>query len=135
MIVKSYLKMWPRAALDLRNEKGHKHLEDIWRLLRYPGVYILYRDDQPYYIGRSEKTVGNRIYSHAIQPRDRYYNFWNFFSVFLVPKSHIEEVEGILIAAFPTENAATPKFKRLSLPRNISTLLHKRRLIVVPDEG
>jgi hypothetical protein len=53
----------------------------------------------------------------------------------VVPKRHISEVEGVLIAAFPTENAATPKFRKLSLPVKISKLLHKQRLIFVPDEG
>ena len=136
MIVNSYLKMWPREALDLRNSNGQRleHIEKVWEHLNHPGVYVLYRDDQPYYIGRAI-DLNARIYAHAIHPKDPYYNFWNYFSAFLVPTRHIPEVEGILIAAFPTQNAATPKFKKLSLPAKVLSLLHRRRLIIIPDEG
>ena len=130
-IVDAYLKMWPREALDLRN--GKALLPDVWKLIEQPGVYVLYRNDQPYYIGRATNRMKSRIHAHANKPKDKYYNFWNFFSAFVVKdKSHIPDVEGILIAAFPTENSATPRFKKLTLPNNVSRLLHTRRLIQIP---
>lgn len=131
-IVKSYLKMWPRESLDLR--KGNRLVQDVWGLLMHPGVYVLYRDDQPYYVGRA-KRLDNRIYAHSNSPKDKYYNFWNFFSAFVVPdESHIPEVEGILIAAFPTDNSATPRFKKLVLPSRVGRLIHARRLIAVAKD-
>jgi hypothetical protein len=127
-IVAAYFKMCPRTALDLR--EGNKLAWDVWDIFQEPGVYVLYRDDQPFYVGSSKKCVADRIYDHANQPQDTYYNFWNYFSVFLVPEArHIAEVEGILIAAFPTENASKPKFKRLTLPSRLTKLIHAQRLI------
>ena len=126
-IVGSYIKMWPREALDVQS--GNKPLPAVWDLLRQPGVYILYRDNQPYYVGRATKSIYARMTHHARKPQSRYYNFWNFFSAFIVPQAHIHDVEGILIAAFPTENSATPRFRRLRLPLSVAKLIHNRRLI------
>ncbi len=91
------------------------------------------RDDQPKsHVGRAKKYVSARIYAHANHPKDTYYNFWNFFSAFeVVDKRHIPDVEGILIAAFPTQNAATPRFNRRSLPASVAKKLHAERLIII----
>lgn len=130
-IVSAYLKMWPRDVLDLRD--GKQLLSDVWEPLRKPGVYVLYRDDHPYYVGRASKKLSARIYAHANHPKDRYYNFWNFFSAFIVNDArHIPEVEGILIAAFPTENSAQPRFEKLAIPAKIARIIHSQRLITVP---
>jgi len=44
------------------------------------------------------------------KPRDRYFNFWNFFSAFVVPDSdHVDEVEGILITSMQTEKPCGAK--------------------------
>lgn len=127
-IIASYLKMWPREVFDLRT--GNKLLPEIRSLLDTPGVYVLYRDDHPYYVGRATRRLADRLHAHANRPADRYYNFWNFFSAFVVPDTkHIPEVEGILIAAFPTENAATPRFRRVRLPAGVARALHARRLL------
>jgi len=73
-------------------------------------VYILYRDDKPYYIGKAERRMAQRLWDHAILTHDRYFHFWNFFSAFAVSdKKHRNELEGILIAAMPTANSARPK--------------------------
>jgi len=75
-------------------------------LLDQPGVYILYREDQPYYVGQAT-CLYDRIWAHANRPKDRHYNFWNFFSAFVVPdKRHIDEVEGILVASMPMDNSS-----------------------------
>jgi len=127
-IIDSYLKMWPREVFDIR--MGNKQLPVVRALLDAPGVYVLYRDDHPYYVGRATRRLRDRLHSHANRPGDRYYNFWNFFSAFVVPdRRHIPDVEGILIAAFPTENAATPRFRRVKLPAAVATALHARRLM------
>jgi hypothetical protein len=122
--------MWPREIFDLRT--GSKLVPEIRSLLNAPGVYVLYRDDQPYYVGRATRALRHRLHAHANQPKDRYYNFWNFFSAFVVSDPrHIPEVEGILIAAFPTENSATPRLTKLPLPAYVARQIHARRLVAV----
>lgn len=133
LIVSAYLKMWPRDVLNLRVK--HKLLPEVWDLLKTPGVYVLYRDDHPYYVGRATRRLSSRIHAHANRTKDRYYNFWNFFSAYVVPDvKHIPEVEGILIAAFPTDNSATPRFRKLALPSRVARMIHARRLIEIPKD-
>jgi hypothetical protein len=121
-IVKAAAQMWPRWVFDF----------DGWPLvkerLRHPGVYVLFRDDQPYYVGRTEKKLFRRVQAHATNPRGRYFHFWNYFSAFVVPNAkHRDEVEGVLIAAMPTANSATPKIQRIRLPKNVTALMKKLR--------
>jgi hypothetical protein len=126
-IVSAYLKAWPRAVFDLRR-KGQL-LEELSKLLAKPGVYVLYRDDEPYYIGKTTRRLLDRLYDHANRPGERYYNFWNVFSAFVVENPrHIPEVEGILIAAFPTQNSAKPRLRELRVPTRIGRQLHRARL-------
>lgn len=48
--------------------------------LREKGVYVLFRDDEPYYVGKTKKALlYKRIKSHATKIRDRYYHFWKLF--------------------------------------------------------
>jgi len=96
--------------------------------LEGPGVYILYRDDEPYYIGRATK-LRSRLWSHAIQAEGRYFHFWNFFSAFAVPnRKHRDELEGVLIAAMPTANSANPRVQREQMPREVRDLLRNMSL-------
>lgn len=50
------------------------------------------------------------------------------FSAYIVrnPK-HREEVEGVLIASMPTANSASPKIKRIPLPRTVTNMIRKIR--------
>jgi hypothetical protein len=117
--------MWPRAVFDIR--EGNKLLAELREHLGAPGVYILYRDDRPYYVGKSKRLV-RRIWQHANSPKDRYYNFWNYFSAFVVPDSgHIAELEGFLIASMPTENSSVRRIKRIHLPPKIARFIHEQR--------
>ena len=128
-IITGYAEMWPREVFDIKGRD--KLVPSIREKLKASGVYILYRDDHPYYIGKTTGKLYDRIWAHANLPKDRYYNFWNFFSTFVVPKkSHIEEVESILIASTPTQNRATPRIKKLKLAK-LAKLLKKRRLIQI----
>ena len=117
-IVTKYAKMWPRELFDFsRPGELKKDLKD-------PGVYILYRDDTPYYIRKTKNSLFRRIRRHAAVPEDRYFNFWNFFSALVVPDPHhVDEVEAILITAMSTENRAEPKLERLKLPEKLGRLL------------
>ncbi len=127
-IVTGYAKMWPREVFDVR--KGNKFLGEIKERLSTPGVYVLYWNDRPYYIGQAKGSLFRRLRRHAIRPRDPYYNFWNFFSAFSVPQvADIGEVEAILIASTPSANRAVPKIPRIPFPDRVGKILHERRYI------
>jgi predicted GIY-YIG superfamily endonuclease len=123
-IVKGYARMWPREIFDAM--EGNKLLISDVEELHNSGVYILYRDDHPYYIGKAIK-LSTRLHSHANMSGDRYFNFWNFFSVFVVPRKHMDEVEGILIASMPTANSAVPRIKQIKLPKRLARILREAR--------
>lgn len=128
-IITGYAKMWPRLVFDLK--AANRLVPEIRRLLHEPGVYILYRDDQPYYVGKAS-FLSSRIWAHANQPRDRYYNFWNYFSAFVVSdERYLREVEGLLIAAMPTENSSVPKIHRIHLPAKVASLIRSQRIIKI----
>lgn len=132
-IVAGYAQMWPREVFDVRKGKK-KLLDEVRAKLDKKGVYILYRDDQPYYVGKTRKPLFDRIWSHANASRDKYYNFWNFFSAFEVPDPrHLSQIEGILIASMPTANSAIPSISRITLPRSVVRILGERRKIDADD--
>ena len=124
--------MWPREVFDLLvpNDKGKGKnviLGKGLKLVNKPGVYVLYRDDIPYYIGQAAK-LRHRLWSHAGSPGERYSNFWNYFSAFVIrnPKMR-DEIEGILIAAMPTANSAKPKLQRAKFPLEVSRMVRTIR--------
>lgn len=128
-LVTSYARMWPREIFDRLVDVGGrtrtlaKHLE----ILKKPGVYILYRDGVPYYIGKATK-MRSRLWQHAWNPRSRHYNLWNYFSFFVVEDTtQMDEIEGILIAAMPTANSARPRLPRERLDKEITVMLREIR--------
>jgi hypothetical protein len=95
------------------------------QFLNEPGVYVLYRDDRPYYIGQAAR-LRKRLWRWAKNPQSRYYHFWNFFSAFVVEDPALrDELEGILIACMPTANSMRPKLKREPMPNEVRGLLRK----------
>jgi len=120
----TYARMWPRELFDCKRGKRLvvKELEILSKL----GVYVLYRDDVPHYVGQA-KRLRSWLWSHANQPNSKYYNFWNYFSVFAVDDATAKnQLEGILIAAMPTANGAKPRIKKAQLPQDVRKLLHRR---------
>ena len=134
-IVSSYARVWPREVFEKfppSNGKGRQAiLAKGLSFLDGPGVYILYRNDQPYYIGQADR-LGSRLRKHANRPEGRYYHFWNFFSAFAVPDENMRnELEGILIAAMPTANSAKPKIQKEKMPSVVCNLvrqIYRRRM-------
>ena len=131
--ISQYARMWPREVFDCLMTEGDtnrkrpvakaKGLE----ILKEPGVYVLYRDDIPYYIGQAAR-LRSRLRRHATAPDSRYYNFWNFFSVFVIedPQSR-SEIEGLLIAAMPTANSMKPRLPREKFPDSVKKMVRKIR--------
>ncbi|MHB8655076.1 MAG: GIY-YIG nuclease family protein [Terriglobia bacterium] len=130
-IVTGYARLWPREVFDIhkKNELLIKQL----KLLQKTGVYVLYRDDLPYYVGQTNRPLFERIHDHANKTTDKYYQLWNFFSAFDVPRKHLDEVEAILIAAMPTANSAEPKIPPVALPPDVRRILAYRRRIDADD--
>jgi hypothetical protein len=128
--VSAYARMWPREIFDHIDEDGKTKKSTLARsleFLRQSGVYILYRDDVPYYVGQAVRLRG-RLMDHAMNPTTRYYNFWNFFSAFVVlDPDKRNEVEGILISAMPTANSAQPRLTKERLPKEVINMVRKIR--------
>jgi hypothetical protein len=126
-VVKMYARMWPREVFDHYPTGSKTVMAKGLNILNQPGVYVLYRDDRPYYVGQANK-LRHRLWQHACKPGTRYYNFWNFFAAFVVPsKASRNEIEGILIAAMPTANSAKPKMKREALPKEVVKMMRLTR--------
>jgi hypothetical protein len=126
-----YARMWPREIFDRLEDKsdGKKRqlLAKGLEVLDKPGVYVLYRDDEPYDIGQATK-LRQRLWLHANRPGSRYYNFWNLFSAFVVKDpTHRSELEGILIAAMPTANSANPRLLKRPFPKEVRDMLREVR--------
>ncbi len=118
-----YFRMWPRALFHMPKGK-----EFLMTHLSSPGVYVLYRDREPYYVGKTSKALGKRLRTHALRPNRRYYNFWNYFSAFEIKGEKGEEerakIEAILISAMPTANSSKPKLARKKLDRAAARMLN-----------
>jgi hypothetical protein len=106
-VVKAAAQMWPRAVFDFDDKV------DVKGCLERPGVYVLFRDDEPYYIGKTQAGL---------------------FEV--LSSKHRDEIEGVLIASMPTAaNSAAPKIKRIGLPKTVAQLMRNiRRQAVEFDE-
>jgi len=131
-IVSQFARMYPREIFNHRISGPNGKPVNVARtleILSRPGVYILYRDDHPYYIGKA-KRLRSRLFSHARRPGSKYDLFWNYFSVFVVedPK-HRAEVEAMLIAAIPTANGAKPKLENHPYPDAV------RRVMKISQAG
>jgi hypothetical protein len=130
-LVERYARLWPREVFDyVIAKKGQQavYLAKDLPILKNPGVYILYRDDMPYYIGKAGGKLWTRLFMHARRPGGRYNNFWNYFSVFVIhDPGQRNAVESILIAAFPTANSAKPRIERQPLPREALEMWRQRR--------
>ena len=121
-VVTCAAQMWPRLVFDFEGRHTVKEC------LLEPGVYVLFSDDQPYYVGKTTNLF-KRIRNHATTTNHRYYHFWNYFSAFVIPdRKHRDEIEGVLIASMPIANGATPKIKRIPLPPDVTRMMKKIRM-------
>jgi hypothetical protein len=129
-MVSGYARMWPRAVFyekALNPDSGReRNLAKELEFLQKGGVYVLYRDDTPYYVGKARK-LRQRLYLWANNPSSPHFHHWNFFSAFAVEDSkQRDELEGVLIAALPTaNNGAKPRLKKARLPKEVKDLLRQ----------
>jgi predicted GIY-YIG superfamily endonuclease len=119
--------MWPRALFH--SKEGKEFLE---KNLKEPGVYVLYRSDQPYYIGKTDKTLFRRLKTHALRPNTKRYNLWDYFCAFEIPDaSDRVTIEAILISAMPTANSSRPKIERIKLDRDAARLVNNVQALIL----
>ena len=119
-----YTGIWPREVIEEPDL-----FEEVKGKLGQPGVYVLYRNDLPYYVGQAKGRIYRRLRSHARVGRGRRGHFWNFFSAFLIDKEHVDELEAMLIAALPSaSNASKPKIAPISLSSEARKQLKAVRL-------
>lgn len=125
-MIKAYIRMWPREVYNIKD--GNKHLESVRQELRQkPGIYILYQNGQPYYVGQA-KNLWYRIRNHAINQNAKHYHLWTHFSAFILADTHhINELEGLIIAAFGSgiANNSRRRTKRILLPKDAVKRLAK----------
>ncbi len=137
--------MWPREIFDARAKSSGKNGQEGKKgkqilagtldfLTQNPGVYILYRNEQPHYIGKAEVRLYDRLWAHANTPRDKFYHFWTHFSAFAVSDVELRrELEGILIATMPTANSAEPKLRKEAMPAEVAKLMQLLRRGKLPS--
>lgn len=127
-ILIQHARMWPREVFDFRDWRQRMKNDPGFKVLSSPGVYVLYRDDVPWYVGQTKNKLRNRVGSHATRPGTRYYNFWNYFSAFAVKdKGQRDQIEAILIAAMPTANSVEPKMRKQKFPKAAAEMLRRIR--------
>lgn len=131
----SFIRMWPRSIFHkIAEEETEPHpngssIAKNIQALKKPGVYILYRDDQPFYVGQTSGELCKRLETHALKLSRRSY-FWNYFSAFIVENSeHRIQLESLLIATMPSvlSNGAVPRLTKEKMPGPVRDLFKKSR--------
>jgi hypothetical protein len=134
-----YARMWPRELFYRRLSKprpiaGSKKnppvttqwLYKTMDMLAQPGVYVLYLDGVPYYVGQAE-MLRSALAAHARVPQSHYFRHWNYFSAFVVDKKDLDRIEAIVIAALPTANGRK-LLKKEPFPPELTEMLNEIQL-------
>jgi len=134
-----YARMWPREVFYRRLSKprpiaGSKKKPPVttqWLyktmdLLAQPGVYVLYLDGVPYYVGQAD-MLRSTLAAHARVPQSHYFRHWDYFSAFVVDKKDLDRIEAILIAALPTANGRK-LLKKEPFPPELTEMLNEIQL-------
>jgi|SRR5271170_2993965 predicted GIY-YIG superfamily endonuclease len=123
-----FFRMWPRRVFQLK-ENGRLSIKGEVEELHRPGVYVLYKGDELYYVGKGN-SLFSRLHDHSNKMTDRYYAHWDHFSAFAISDTvkdrpaKMRELEAILIAAMPrSTNSATPRLRRVEIPKTIGRRL------------
>jgi hypothetical protein len=75
------------------------------------GIYILYSDDEVYYVGLSKSSLRSRLRQH--HTRDKHKGQWDNYSFFQIRRSiYIKDIETILLRTFkPRGNGVLGKLR------------------------
>lgn len=68
VVVKAAAQMWPPLVFDFEGKAAVKEC------LRQPGAYVLFRNDELCYVGKTSTKLFKRITAHAAWTTDRYYH-------------------------------------------------------------
>jgi len=142
-----YARMWPREVFYRRLPKPKpmagsrktpqaqtQWLYKTMDLLAQPGVYVLYLDGVPYYVGQTQ-DLRSSLAAHARVPQSHYFRHWNYFSAFAVDKKDLDRIEAILIAALPTANGRK-LLKKEVFPAELTEMLNEIQLAKAnPESG
>jgi hypothetical protein len=134
-----YARMWPREFFYRRLPKpravvGSKKappartqwLYKTMDLLAQPGVYVLYLEGVPYYVGQAV-ILRSALAAHARVPQSHYFRHWNYFSAFAADKKDLDRIEALLIAAMPTANGRK-LLKKEPFPAELTEMLNEVQL-------
>ena len=135
LLVSRYIRMWPRAVFSTPVQaEGLPGKPPAIGMtieeLEKPGVYILYRDDVPFYVGQAKGKLRDRLRAHANSVGGLRTYFWNYFSAFIVENpGHIDEVEATLISAMPSiiSNSSKPRIKKVRMGPPTKELMRELR--------
>jgi hypothetical protein len=59
-----FLRMWPRPLMKKKDDNGRLLIKPLVLELQRPGVYVLYKGEEPYYVGRANK-LWTRLHDHS----------------------------------------------------------------------
>lgn len=105
-LVKGYIPPISRSFLEFDIFKGE--MKEILR--GNTGVYVLYKGNDLYYVGITDRDLFGRLHTHT---KDRHEDQWNKFSVFIIGRGkYLKDIESMIhrISETPA-NLAKGKFK------------------------
>src|SRR3974377_538993 len=140
-----YARMWPREVFYRRLPKpkaiagSKKNVKTQWLYktmdrLAQPGVYVLYLEGVPYYVGQAD-MLRSALAAHARVPQSHYFRHWNYFSAFVVDKKDLDAIDANLIAALPTVNGRK-LLKKEPFPPELTEMMNEIQLAKAnPESG
>ncbi len=104
-LVKGYIPLISRSFLEF--ETFRNKMKEILR--GNIGVYILYKNDDLYYVGITRRDLFWRLDAHT---KDKHKDKWNKFSVFIIGKGkYLKDIESMIHRiSYTKANVAKGKF-------------------------
>lgn len=106
MLIKGALERVPSSAFEIFRPEIETIARDA------SGIYALYKNNKPYYIGLA-KNLNGRILSHL--ERDRHVGKWDKFSIYIIKRvKYLKDLETLLL------RVSKPKGNKLKggIPKN-----------------
>lgn len=105
-LVKGFVPPTPRKFLEVDFFK--KEIKEM--LIGNAGLYVLYKNDDLYYVGITGRDLFWRLYHHT---RDKHKDKWNKFSVFIIGRGgYLKDIETMAhLISNPPANVWKGRFK------------------------